>query len=239
MPERVIAAALLAVAALLPPAAGAAPQTVHAQYSVSMNGAPIGVMQESFEARDGRYRIVSETHAAGVLALVQRRPARVSSSGEVGSNGLRPQSFEAARGSSDARRARADFDWTAGMLTLTHDGRTETVALPPGTQDRLSAMYQFLHTPPERLRDLRFAMTNGRKLDHYRYVTGPDTALDTALGRLAVLHLVKQHAAGETATEIWLAREHAMMPVKMRIIEDDGSRFEQVIVRLEMPVAQP
>lgn len=239
MPERAIAAMLLAAATLLQPAANAAPQTVHAQYSVSMNGAPIGIMQESFEARDGRYQIISETHAAGVLALVQRRPARVTSSGEIGGNGLRPQSFEAARGSSDARRARADFDWSARTLTLTHDGRTETIALPTGTQDRLSAMYQFLFTPPEQLRELRFAMTNGRKLDHYRYVTGPDTALDTALGRLAVVHLVKQHAAGETATEIWLAREHAMMPVKMRIIEDDGSRFEQIIVRLEMPVAQP
>jgi Protein of unknown function (DUF3108) len=238
MLERAITAMLLA-AALLPAAATAAPQTVHAQYSVSMNGAPIGVMQETFEARDGRYQIVSETHAAGVLALVQRRPARVTSSGEVSGNGLRPQGFEAARGSSDARRARADFDWTARTLTLTHDGRTDTVALPSGTQDRLSAMYQFLYTAPDQLRDFRFAMTNGRKLDHYRYTPGPDTAIDTALGRLAVVHLVKQHAAGETATEIWLAREHAMMPVKMRIIEDDGSRFEQVIVRLEMPAAQP
>jgi hypothetical protein len=237
--ERAIAV-LLAFAALLPvPAASAAPQNVHAQYNVSMNGVHIGVMQESFESRDGRYQIVSETHATGVLALVQRRPARVTSSGEVSSNGLRPQSFEAARGSNDTRRARADFDWTARALTLTHDGRTDTVALPSGTQDRLSAMYQFLYIAPEQLRDFRFAMTNGRKLDHYRYAPGPDTALDTALGRLAVVHLVKQHAAGETATEIWLAREHAMMPVKMRIIEDDGSRFEQVIVRLEMPAAQP
>jgi hypothetical protein len=49
-----------------------------------------------------------------------------------------------------------------------------------------------------------------------------------------VIHLVKQRAAGETATEIWLAREHRLMPVKMRIVEDDGKRYEQVISRLEI-----
>jgi hypothetical protein len=229
----------LALAATLLPvfAAHATPQNIRAQYDVSMNGAPVGVMQDIFEMRDGRYQIVSETHAAGVLALIQRRPARVTSSGEVNRSGLRPQAFEATRGNSDARRSRADFDWTSQMLTLTHDGRSETVALPSGAQDRLSVMYQFLFLAPEQLRDLKFAMTNGRKLDQYRYTIGPDTALDTPMGRLSVVHMVKQHAAGDTATEIWLARDHAMLPVKMRIIENDGSRYEQVIVKLDMPQA--
>ena len=122
------------------------------------------------------------------------------------------------------------------LVALTFgDGRSETVALPSGAQDRLSVMYQFLFLAPEQLRDLKFAMTNGRKLDQYRYTIGPDTALDTPMGRLSVVHMVKQHAAGDTATEIWLARDHAMLPVKMRIIENDGSRYEQVIVKLDMP----
>ena len=202
-----------------------------------MNGALIGVMQDAFDIRDNRYQIISETHAIGVLALVQRRPARVTSSGEVDRSGLRPLAFEATRGNSDARRAKADFDWPAHTLTLTHDGRVDTIKLPPGTQDRLSVMYQFLFLAPEQLRNLKFAMTNGRKLDQYRYAIGPDTALDTPLGRLAVMHLVKQQAPGDTGTEIWLARDHAMLPVKMRIIEDDGSRFEQIITRIDMPPA--
>ncbi len=238
MPERIITIITLLLALLLPAATAiAAPQTVQARYEVSLNGAPVGLMQDVFEIRDGRYSIVSETHATGVLALVQRRPARVTSSGEVDRSGLRPLTFEATRGNSDARRVRADFDWTAHTLTLNHDGRSETAALPPGAQDRLSVMYQFLFLNADQVRDLKFAMTNGRKIDQYRYANGPDTALDTPMGRLAVIHLVKQRAPGDTATEIWLAREHAMLPVKMRIIEDDGSRYEQVIVKIDMPQA--
>lgn len=210
------------------------PQTVTADYNVSLNGVPVAVMHETYESRDGRYQIISETRAKGVLALAQRRPGRVTSSGAVDRSGLRPQIFEGARGNSDARRVHAAFDWQARTLTLAHDGRTETIELPEGAQDRLSVMYQFLFLDRAKLDGLAFAMTNGRKLDHYRYGIGAETALDTPLGRLQVVHLVKRHAADETATEIWLAREHRLMPVKMRIIEDDGARYEQIIVRLEL-----
>lgn len=210
------------------------PQAVQAQYELSMNGTAIAVMQETFEIRNGAYQVVSETKAIGLFALVQRRPGRVTSNGEVGRDGLRPKLFDGTRGTGDARRVHAEFDWAAGTLTMSHDGRSETATLSPGAQDRLSVMYQFLFLPPEKLRDLAFAMTNGRKLDQYRYTIGPDTAIDTPLGRLAVIHLVKQHSASETATEIWLARDHRLMPVKMRIVEDDGKRYEQVISRLEI-----
>lgn len=232
MPKKIIA--LLLSIMTLPASAVAPPQAVQAQYELSMNGAPIAVMQETFEISNGSYQAVSETKAIGVFALVQRRPGRVTSSGEVGDDGLRPKIFSGTRGAGDARRVHAEFDWAAGKLTFAHDGSSETAALPPGTQDRLSVMYQFLFMAAEKLKGLAFAMTNGRKLDQYRYSIGPDTAIDTPLGRLAVIHLVKQHAAGETATEIWLAREYRLMPVKMRIIEDDGKRYEQVISRLEI-----
>lgn len=235
MTDRLVIGLLIACSLL--PAAFAdasAPQSIQAQYSVSLNGLPVAVMQESFELRDNAYRIISETRAIGLLALVQRRPGIVTSSGSLHREGLRPHAFDGTRAGKDPRHVHAEFDWNARTLTLTHDGRIETVALPAGTQDRLSVMYQFLFVPHEDMKRLVFPMTNGRKIDHYRYAVGPDSAIDTPLGRLAVVHLVKQHLAGETAAEIWLAREYRMMPVKMRIIEDDGERYEQVIAKLEM-----
>lgn len=235
---RRLAAMLCAMAMTWPAQATNLPQTVQAQYEVTLNGTPVGVMNDHYEARDGRYRIVSETHAVGVLALVQRRPARVISSGEMQSSGLRPLSFEATRGN-DSRRIAAEFDWNGRTLALSHDGRNETLPLPAGTQDRLSALYQFMFIGADRLRDLSFPMTNGRKLDQYRYTLGSDTAIDTPLGRIAVIHLVKRHAPGETATEIWLARDRSLLPVRMRIIEDDGSRYEQSLLKLDTTAAAP
>ncbi len=231
---RQLAFVVLLACITLGTAIAAGPQTIQAQYDVSLDGLPIAVMQENFELRDNSYRIVSETRAIGILALVQRRPGILSSWGSAQPGGLRPLIFDGMRAGKDTRPVHAEFNWNTRELKLTHDGRHETLALPDGTQDRLSVMYQFLFWPPEKLKNLEFPMTNGRKVDHYRYAIGPDTAINTPLGLLAVVHLIKHRDPGDTATEIWLARNYRMMPVKMRIIEDDGKRYEQVIARLEI-----
>jgi hypothetical protein len=235
MPNLLVTALLLA-AALLQPAVAKddPPAAVRAEYLLSLNGMQVATMQENLEILDGAYRAVSETHAVGLFALAQRQPGRVTSSGSVDSGGLRPKAYDAVRGGRDERHVQAEFDWQTRQLTLRHDGRSEVLPLPPGTQDRLSAMYQFLFLDSAKLPTLAFPMTNGRKLDHYRYALGPDQAVDTPLGRLEVVHLVRQHGPGETANEIWLSRQHRLMPVRMRIVENDGSRYEQVISRLEL-----
>jgi hypothetical protein len=210
-----------------------APHSVSATYGVYRNGGQIAVMNESFEANEGSYRIVSESRAVGLLALFERHPLRVTSSGRLTTGGLRPQQFEGGRGEADPRRVRADFDWQEGRLTILHDGRTDSLALPPDTQDRLSLMYQFMFLAPDRHERMEFSMTNGRKLDQYRYAIHAGVEIETPLGRMTTVHLVKERQPHETATEIWLAPQHRFLPVRM-VVEEHGSRYEQVITRLEL-----
>ena len=116
---------------------------------------------------------------------------------------------------------------------MRYDGRNETVQLPAGTQDRLSVMYQFMFLPADQLRELAFQMTNGRKIEPYRYQLAGSEQLDTPIGKLDTLHFVKQREPGENGTEVWLAPERNLFPVKLLILENDGSKFEQVITQLE------
>jgi hypothetical protein len=87
--------------------------------------------------------------------------------------------------------------------------------------------------PRETLQQFEFSMTNGRKLDHYLYTVQPGGDLETRLGPIATLHLVKQHRADESGAEIWLAPQYRFLPVRLLIQEEDGTRYEQVITRLE------
>ena len=57
--------------------------------------------------------------------------------------------------------------------------------------------------------------------------------LDTALGRIRTLHLVKQHAPGDPQNEIWLSPEHGYLPVRMAIVERNGTRYEQLVSQLD------
>ena len=231
---RVLAAVVAIAAAAVASAAGAMPRAVKASYQGYMNGIPIGVITETFENDGQKYRINSDTKATGIASLFQRQPLKLSSTGEMTKDGLKPLQFEGRRAVEEPPQVTATFDWPAGKLHLRHDGKNETHAIPAVAQDRLSIMYQLMFWPVRRMEQLEFALTNGRKLDHYRYKINGDVELTTPLGKMKTLHLVKQHAPGETGTEIWLSPQHKYFPVKMVYIEKDGVRFEQLIKSLEI-----
>lgn len=212
----------------------AAPKTVKATYNGYMNGMAIGVITEHFESDRGSYRILSETRPVGLAVFIQRQPLRFVSRGLMTREGLRPLHFEGRRNASDAPQVSADFDWSAGQLVLRHNGKSETLPLRGPTQDRLSIMYQFMFTPPENTLQVEFAMTNGRKLDQYRYRVTPEVELETPLGRVKTVHLVKQRDPGDTAAEVWLSPAHHYLAMRMLIVEKDGMRFEQHIQHVEL-----
>ena len=227
----VVCAGALALSATF---AAAAPRSVKASYNAFMNGMPIGTIAEHFESDGNSYRIVSETKPSGLAALIQRNPLRFTSAGQVARDGLRPAQFEGRRNAGDNPQVSAHFDWTQRQLVLKNNGKTEAHALPPGTQDRLSVMYQFMYLAPERIRQLEFPMTNGRKLDRYRYRAVEDVEIDTGVGRLKTVHLVKQREPGDTVTEVWVSPQHQNLPVKMLIVENGGPRIEQVIQSIDV-----
>jgi hypothetical protein len=219
-------------ASLLAAPAAAAPAMVSASYEVTLNGMRIAVMNEQFESGEGKYRIVSDTTPIGVAALVQRGAAKLISTGDVVRAGLRPRVFEGTRGTRTQDQVSAEFDWREGKLTLKHEGRVDVVPLSSGAQDRLSALYQFMFQPPRDVKQVEFEMTNGRKIDRYRYAVNGSAELQTALGTLKTIHLVKVLEPGDNGAEIWLSPQHGFAPVKV-VIVDNGARYEQVVTRIE------
>jgi hypothetical protein len=228
----------LALAVLAGALAGAAsppsPQSVSATYAVYTRGLHIADMNETYEVKGTDYRLVSETKAVGVVGLFRTESVRFVSEGSVTRAGLQPRRFEGKRRENDPKGVRGELDWAAGRLTIHHHGITETMALPPGTQDRLSVLYQFMFIAPDKARKLEIPMTNGRKLYHYRYSVQPGVELETALGKIATVYLVKQRQPEESAIELWLSPQHHYLPVRMVVVERNGSRYEQVITRLEI-----
>jgi hypothetical protein len=213
IPALRIAVALLGMA--LASAAGAVqpPRNLSASYNVYLNGAHVAVVNETYEARSSSYRIVSESVPLGALALLQK-PAKVVSHGRLTRQGLRPERFE---GRSMGRgQVLAEFDWAAERLSFGRDGKLETVALPSG---------------------IDLAMTDGRRLQHYHYAVTRGVEIETPLGRLGTVHLVRQTGpdASGNENEIWLAPGLHFLPVKMVIREDNGTRYEQLATRIEVP----
>ena len=200
---------------VLPCAALAAPpQQVEIAYEVARNGMALAEVSQRLE-HDGRsYRLSETWKGKGVFAL--RGEAARSSQGAVAADGLRPRKFEDKRSGRDTKHA--EFDPAAKTPTLQR-------------QDQLSFMWTLAFAPP---RDLVTAsVADGKRVTTYTYKVSGREKVKTPAGEFNALKLVKQKdSPDDKTTEIWLAAERHYLPVRILIVEKDGSRIDQVAIRL-------
>ena len=215
------------------PVFAAPPTYIHAVYDVYKSGIKIGTMEEHFTREGERYTLRSVTAPIGILALFKPEKVVVTSTGRVTQNGLRPEKTSHRRDVDSYKNSDAEFDWNSHILTLTHNGQRQQVPLSADTQDRLSAMYQFLFLPKD-ARTTDFPLTDGTKVSDYHYAIAPGPLLETPAGNFHTRYLDDQAKSGERHNEIWLANEKHSLPCKMLITEADGSTMTQILGTLEM-----
>jgi len=212
----------------------ASPGSVQAVYDVYKGGIKIGQVEEVYTRDNDHYTLSSTTRATGLLAIFRPGKILISSSGLVGLKGLQPLLFNDHREGHESRNRRAEFDWEARQLTLIQHKQRTVVPLPEGTQDRLSAMYQFMFLPLESATTLDFPMTNGGKLDIYNYRITPGQHVTVPLGTFKALYVASVPEKDASKTEIWLAVDHANFPYKMVITDGDGGKFSQVLTKFDL-----
>ncbi|HTN93217.1 MAG TPA: DUF3108 domain-containing protein [Gallionella sp.] len=216
-----------------PPAYAAPPGNIRVHYDLLYGSIRGATVDENFTLKQDHYTIESISRAVGLVAVFKPETIRVTSEGKLTSHGLQPFAFASTRKLDSDRNTRADFDWTHQQITLTNRTGKQTLPLPPDTQDRLSAMYQFMFLALEKTDKLDFHMTNGDKLDIYNYLITHDQTVTVPLGTFKAQYVTSVPEAGSNRTEIWLATEHSNFPYKMVITDQDGTRISQILTHIE------
>jgi len=215
------------------------PQKLVLEYDMIYNGTAVALVVNRLEHDHKNYSISEEVKGKGLYALIRSGAARRLARGMVGGDGLKPTEFRDRRG--DAAENVARFDWVKSSLIQGQDGRGETQAMPAANHsqplsDRLSFLWDFAFRSPEFTRkgkEVNAILSDGRGLSTFRYlVTGTET-LQTQAGAMETIKLVKQKDPGDDrGTEIWLATEHFYAPVRILVIEKDGTRLDQLVTRI-------
>lgn len=224
-----LAAGLVCLAAASAPAA---PTHVEAEYRISVAGITIGRVSETF-VRDGDgYRIESTTRSEGAFRLFRDDVIVLQSEGRVGPGGLQPLRFEQRRAGDRSRDIHARFDWKASLLRSEYRGEETTHPLPPGTQDRLSLMYQFMNmAPPGEV--VRMHMSNGRKVDLYTYRRVDEPRITTPAGTFETTHYERvTESDAESRAQLWVARDRHNIPVRVVFEDAKGLKLDQTIANL-------
>jgi hypothetical protein len=211
----------------------APPSSVKAIYEIYKGSLKVGQISETYTRNKDHYTLTSTTRAVGLLALFRPGKINIKSNGLVTDSGLQPLNFSDLRSGEEAKNHRAEFDWSSKKLTLIQQPQNSVFALPNSTQDRLSAMYQFMFLPLENVTSLSFNMTNGSKLDVYNYHITPNQNLTISLGTFKASYLVSAPEADASKTEIWLAAEHHNFPYKMIVTDRDGDQLTQVLTKID------
>jgi hypothetical protein len=228
-PVKLAAALLLSTSV----AAAAPPTAVSAEYTVTSTGFTVGHVSESFVRRGDQYSAQSVTRSEGPLKLILDEQITLESTGRVGSAGLQPLEFVQRRAKDSSRDLKSSFDWDKGVVSTLLHGEKSQVPLPRETQDRLSAMYQFLHVAafgPT----LAMPMAIGRRVEQYNYRFVEEAKLATPAGDFDTLHYVRVIGKpDDTKVDVWLAKERFNFPVRVIFDDPKGFRLEQMVLSLD------
>lgn len=219
---------LTAIALGLAPAVQAAPsQHVVIDYQVLHNGGPLATVQHVLKHDGSSYRLSETWEGSGLLALLGE--IHRSSQGRVTEHGLRPLEYVDQRPRRNTAIAR--FSWEAQTLTQEFRDGPQVQTLPPHAQDRLSFLFAAaFHAPGSQ--PLEFNVADGKGLSHYQFAIAGREQLSVPAGDFEALRL-DQIDDGGRATQIWLDAAHSYLPLRVLIVEKDGSRIDQVATRIE------
>lgn len=236
-------AAAAGASASAAPASGAAPPVASAppvapesrlpphgmiRYRVDLGDSnfEIGVSRHEWEIVDGRYRLTSIVETSGLVWLIKAYRIEMESRGWLTSEGLRPESFAIRRNGKEARE-KASFDWENMTVRV---GDHAEQALNPGAQDLLSFNFQLGYLAhPEA--GSRLYIATGRKYGVYQIEVLGDEEIEVPAGVMRTLHL---RAPGVNTTELWLAYDYLLLPVKIRHVDSKGDSLVQVATQIQV-----
>ncbi len=209
------------------------PKSISAKYVVTKNGDPFANVHEQFTATKNTYKIESVTKGLGVYALLGER--KLTSTGEITAQGLKPSHFELHQGNQKKKSLFTDFDWAKQSLVMTIKGEQETAQLKPGTQDLASYPYQFMFMRASLKNTITVPVTTGKKLKQYAYKVSPDLkTIDCAGVQYKTLYLTPTEHEGAETKDIWLATEQSYVPARILVIDEDGQKLEQTLTELRI-----
>ncbi len=191
---------------------------------------------QTWEATGDTYTIDSKSNPVGLARLAPIGPHEYHSIGQVTERGLVPQRFtskEVRRGASN--EAAAQFDWDKNQLQFGRANEAKSAALPAGSQDFVSFMFQLSLAPPPRGR-IQMPITNGRNFETYDLEVLDEEVLETPMGELRVLPVKRAAGPGADGITVYLATEFRHLPVRILHFNRDGSPGGEIIatgIRIE------
>ena len=203
------------------------PARVEIEYLLSRNGSAMAEVVDRLEHANGSYQLTETWKGKGMYALLGR--AKRISTGTLGADGPRPDEYMDERSGRDTQRVY--FDWKANTITRRYKGKTSTEPVPADTQDRLSFLLA-LAFASRNGQPVSFHVADGRGMSNHTYHPAGRERLATRAGEFDAIKVTRRNEGSGQLAEIWLAANRSYLPVRIVVVEKDGTRYEHVVTRI-------
>lgn len=204
----------------------ALPARVQIEYELKRNGSVMAEVVDRLEHANGSYQLSEHWKGKGVYALMGR--AKRTSAGTLTPNGPRPGEYVDERSGRDTQRV--TFDWSTGTITRRYKGETRREPVPPDTQDRLSFLLA-LTFASNNSGPLSFHVADGRGMSRHAYRVSGRERVATPAGEFDAIKVTRIN--DDEVAELWFAPERGHLPVRIMLVEKDGTRYEHLARRIE------
>ena len=196
------------------------PSRVSISYNATTSIAD-GVAHYKWKREGANYTFESTIQASGFFVNMFAGTITQESTGALTTGGIAPRRFSIRRG--DKPPETAEFDSPKGKVRLSRESETRELDMPPKLQDTQSFLFQLAVEAPK-LRNLddriEIWVTNARGLNRYIFKKVGESTIETRLGNVETIHLIRETAEVRDTYEAWLSPSHHYLPVKLKFYLD-------------------
>jgi hypothetical protein len=193
------------------------------------------VAQSTLSHEGDNIRMAMDAHVSGFLRLLGRfefNREAVFKPGDGNPNLVQTRSVQVTP--RRERKVETRFDWTTNRAHGHVNQRTFDLEVPPGTLDFLSSLYLTM----EQLQNgnlghtINVTVLERDRLREYSLALQGEHSVDTVLGRLSALRVVRTDDNSGVELAGWFVPELNYLPVRLDY-EADGNVFELELTKLE------
>ncbi len=209
----------------LPSVADVFPEYLELRYRLGYGSISLGTVTKTLIRENNTYRLYSNTEPTGLGSLLTSDTLSEEGRFQLTDRSIQPLSYRQTRNGSKTRVRTVSFDWDQNILTF-GDGRQKR--LPPGTLDAGSILFALMLAPLEEEGKKQVHITDGKNLRRYTYVRDGKEMLETPIGVLNTVRILRHNRDKTKTVTIWLATSKSNLPVK--VVEKKNGRPPSTLI---------
>ena len=226
--------ALLALAASAAASADPGIPSFNARYDLKKGPLVLGVARVEYRRLpDDSYSYRMHTRGVGLARMLFEGYTEERSEGRITPEGFRPASYRYQReGGDNPRQSEARFHRDSGRVEGLKRGKPWELEAPPGVLDRVVGPLQLMHDLAEGRDEIRYSIAERGRLRHYRLTREGAETLDTPLGRLETVKVVRRREDSGETTTLWCAPALNYLAVRVEHEDEDDGTFTLELTRV-------